>query len=57
MLEPEKNNDFEHKNAILAPVRTAWLGILNTFRTNYYYNIIELASQINSLKANLELAP
>jgi hypothetical protein len=26
MFEPAKNTDFEHKNEILAPVRTAWLG-------------------------------
>ena len=33
MFEPEKNNDFEHKNAILEPVRTAWLAIANEVRT------------------------
>jgi hypothetical protein len=26
MFEPAKNTDFTHKNEILAPVRTAWLG-------------------------------
>ena len=26
MFEPEKNTDFEHKNRILEPIRTAWLG-------------------------------
>ena len=33
MFEPEKNDDFEHKNAILEPVRTAWLAIANEVRT------------------------
>jgi hypothetical protein len=27
------NSDFEHKNEILAPVRTAWLAIANEVRT------------------------
>ena len=36
--------------------RSNWLGILNTFRTKYYCNIIELTSQINSLKTSLKLA-
>lgn len=26
MFEPAKNTDFTHKNEILAPIRTAWLG-------------------------------
>ena len=26
MFEPEKCTDFEHKNRILEPIRTAWLG-------------------------------
>ena len=33
-----------------------WLGILNTFRTDYYYDIVELSSKINNLKINLDLA-
>ena len=33
-----------------------WLGILNTFRTKYYYNVIELSSQINAIKKNMKIA-
>ncbi|GAH83418.1 unnamed protein product [marine sediment metagenome] len=36
--------------------RSNWLGILNTFRTKYYYNIINLTPQINVIKADLKLA-
>jgi len=49
-----------YKNDLFTPNyslnNSKWLGILNDLRTKYYYNIIELASQMNSLKANLELA-
>jgi len=36
--------------------RSNWLGILNTFRTKYYYNIVELSSQIDAIKVNMEIA-
>ena len=36
--------------------RSEWLGILNTFRTKYYYNIIDLIPQINTIKENLAIA-
>ena len=29
MFVLDKNTDFEHKNEILAPIRTAWLSIAN----------------------------
>jgi len=32
-----------------------WLGILNTFRTNYYSNIIELMPEINNIKETFAL--
>ncbi|MBA7584480.1 hypothetical protein ES708_26435 [subsurface metagenome] len=32
-----------------------WLGILNTFRTKYYYQIIELLPQIEALKEEYDL--
>lgn len=56
MLEPEKDHHIEGRERILAGIRSDWLGILNTFRTKYYYNIIELSSQISSLKSSLEVA-
>ncbi len=33
-----------------------WLGILNTFRTKYYYQIIELSPQIEALNGELKTA-
>ncbi|GAH29066.1 unnamed protein product [marine sediment metagenome] len=32
------------------------LGILNTFRTNYYSNIVELIPQIKSIKETFAIA-
>ncbi len=33
-----------------------WLGILNTFRTKYYYDIIGLSPQIEALNVELMTA-
>jgi len=45
MFELEKNTDFEHKNRVLEPIRTAWLAIANEVRTR----IIRLGKNILSL--------
>ncbi len=36
--------------------RSNWLGTLNTFRTKYYYQIIELSPQIEALNVELRTA-
>jgi len=55
-----KNLEFELKKPFDALVnldyRSNWLGILNTFRTKYYFDIVDLASQINSLKYSFKIA-
>jgi hypothetical protein len=37
-------------------VSQSWLGILNTFRTIYYQNIIELIPQIKLIKEDFAIA-
>jgi len=38
MFEPGKNTDFEHKNRVLEPIRTAWLCFLDEVRTFFEEN-------------------
>jgi len=52
MSNSEKNisePDFSLNNS-------KWLGTLNTFRTKYYYQIIELSPQIEALNVELRTA-
>ncbi len=46
----------EKPASIPVSISGKWLGTLNTFRTNYYYQIIKLSSQIKTLNIELKVA-
>jgi hypothetical protein len=36
--------------------RSEWLGILNTFRTKYYYRIVQLSQEIETINIEFRTA-
>jgi hypothetical protein len=43
-------------SSLSEPICERWLGILNTFRTKYYYDILDLSPKIKSLNSSFGLA-
>ena len=47
---------FNLLNYLVSALASNWLEILNDLRTKYYYNIIELSSQIETLNIEFKTA-